>query len=75
MSDEDDNVVVLDVPTTLDLPTERILNEAKEWATETVIVIGEGEDGGIGISCSMTKASEILFALEIAKKIIMDAVE
>ena len=53
--------------TRLDLSPEAMLEQAKEWATGGVIVIGYDEDGDLQFASSMADGGEVLWYLEQAK--------
>lgn len=70
MSDAD-NVVVLDMETTLDLPPERILNAAIKADLETVLVIGWDKEGDLYAAGSTAKIGDILLLLERTKQVVL----
>lgn len=71
MNDED-NVVTLDTPTTLDIPAERVLDGAKEAELRCVIVLGHKEDGELYFASSLGGVAEVLWLLEKAKHNLLD---
>lgn len=60
----DDNVVVLDGPTRLDIPPERVLNGALESELESVLVVGWQKNGQLYKASSTGDAAAILLLLE-----------
>jgi hypothetical protein len=67
----DDNVVHLDMPTTLDIPPERVLKAALEADLNMALVLGWTEDGAMYASCSSGNIPEVLFLLEKFKQEIL----
>ena len=63
----DSKVIVLDVPTRLDIPVDRILDRAKEAGLSHVIVVGETEDGEFYFASNRADGPETLWSLEMAK--------
>lgn len=68
---EKDNVVVLDVETSLDIPADRVLSGAMS-ELESVIVIGRRHDGTLHVASSMADAAEFVFMVELAKRRVLD---
>ena len=68
---------IIDLPmeTTLDIPPERILRKATEAKLESVIVIGEAEDGSLYMASSDANAANILWQLEQAKMLLLRSAE
>jgi len=62
-----DNVIPIGGITKLDLPVDRILEQAKDWCAESVVVIGWNEDGELGFASSCADGGEVLWLLEQAK--------
>ena len=60
-------IIELDVISTIDLPTERILRKATDANLEMVIVIGIDADGVEYFSSSVSSGPDVLWALERAK--------
>ena len=52
INDEATNVVVLNVPTRLDLPVERVLENAMDDGLESCLLIGKREDGSFYIAAT-----------------------
>lgn len=69
---EDDNIVILDVMTRLDIPAERVLKSALEHGLKNVSIVGYDENEEIYFASSLANASEILWALEKFKKRLME---
>lgn len=66
MTDDDDNVVVLGMPTKLDIPPDRVLTAAV-GNLETVMVIGYDKDGGEYFAASSADRALLVWILERAK--------
>ena len=63
----DDKVIPFGGITRLDLPVDRILDGAKEWGAQSVVVIGwDGEDE-FAFTTSSADGGEVLWLLEKAK--------
>lgn len=69
---EKDNVVVLDVETSLDIPADRVLSGAM-GELESVIVIGRRNNGTLYVASSMADAAEFVFMVELAKRQVLDS--
>lgn len=67
-----DNVIPIGGITKLDLPVDRVLQEAKEWACEGVIIIGWDTDGDLGFASSIADGGEVLWLLEKAKQALLN---
>ena len=65
-------VVILDCETRLDIPADRVLDAAKEDNLSVVMVIGYDPDGGLVLRTTTTKAKELVWLMELAKKLILD---
>lgn len=61
------DIHVLETVTTLDLPTERVLESAKEHLPEIAVVVGYDHAGELYVASSITDVSEALLLLERAK--------
>jgi hypothetical protein len=72
--DEKNNVVFLGVVTTLDVPSQRVLDGAKEASLEDVVVIGWDEGGEFYFASSKANGAEVLWLLEKAKKKLLEIV-
>ena len=64
----DDNVVVLDMVTRLDLPVERILTGAQKADLESVVVLGYDQDGDFFFAATKADGGDVLWLLEDAKR-------
>ncbi len=58
------NIVNLDVVTTLDLSAERVLNAALATDLEAVVIIGYTKDGEEYFATSLADGGEVLWLLE-----------
>ncbi len=67
-----DNVIPMGNITKLDQPPERILEAAKEWVADGVIVIGWNHEGELGFASSIADGGEALWLLEMAKKALLE---
>lgn len=67
-----DNVTVLPVVTTIDLPVERVLQAAIEAKPAFVLVIGEDSDGSLYFASSKSDGGEALWWMEKAKLALME---
>jgi hypothetical protein len=67
----DDNVITLSMPTTLDIPPERVIKAALEADLDMVLIIGWTEDGKMYASCSTGNMPETLFLIEKFKQEIL----
>lgn len=67
----DDNVVILDGYTSLDIPGERVLNSALEAGLDKLFLIGE-LDGELYIASSIADETLVLWWLEKAKQRLME---
>ena len=65
-------VVILDCETRLDIPADRVLDAAKEDNLSVVMLIGYDPDGGLVLRTTTTKAKELVWLMELAKKLILD---
>jgi hypothetical protein len=65
-------VIEADIPTTLDIPVERVLAQADRAKLEAAVVIGFLPNGDLFFGSSTGDAAEILWLLEVAKKKLME---
>jgi hypothetical protein len=70
-----ENVTVLPVVTTLDIPVERVLQGAIDAKPAYVIVIGEDADGSLYFAASKSDGGEMLWWMEKAKRALMEVSE
>lgn len=69
------DVVELDkLITMLDIPTERVLEAAKESCSDGVVVLGYDENGEFYCASSMSDCGEIIWLFERAKKRLLEEV-
>lgn len=62
-----DNVIILPVITTLDIPASRVLNGALAADLDSCIVIGYNKDGSEYFSSSKADGADVLWMMERAK--------
>lgn len=67
----DDNIVYLDVETTLDIPPQNVIDGASKAELETVVVVGVQEDGSLYLASSTGHNGEIMWLFECAKHQLM----
>jgi len=67
-----DNVKILSVNTTLDIPSERVLEAALKSALQNVVVIGFNADKELYFASSMGDCGDTLWWMEIAKKQLLE---
>ena len=70
-----DNIVILDVITKLDVPVDRVIDRAVLADLEQVIIIGVCKDGSEYFASSVAGGPECVWALERAKKKLLDIVD
>jgi coenzyme F420-reducing hydrogenase delta subunit len=70
---EPDNVVILPVVTRLNIPPDRVLNDALAADLDGVVVIGQRKDGSYYFSSSIADGGDVLWQLEWAKAALMRA--
>ena len=68
-----DNVIKLPVRTKLDLPPERVLDDAKDADLDGCFVIGRTKDGDLYFASSIADGGDILWLWEKAKPLLMEA--
>jgi hypothetical protein len=68
-----DNVTVLPVVTSLDVPCERLLTAALESTLQKVIIIGTDAEGEFYFASSTTDGGDVLWWLEIAKRKLLES--
>lgn len=71
----DSNVVVLKTTTRLDLPPERVLQQAMDAGLTEVVVIGLDPAGNFWFASSKSNGGDVLWHLEIAKKRLLDIMD
>ena len=76
MPDNDNtNVVILDVETTLDLPLERVLEGARLAELRDCLVLGFRPDDRFYMAGQTCDAGKILVLLERARRLLMNRLE
>lgn len=65
-------VTVLDMVTSHDIPTERVLRGALAENLKSAVVIGWTEDGEFYFSSSVSNGPSIVWDLELAKKKLLE---
>ena len=70
---EPNNVVILPVVTRLNIPPDRVLNDALAAGLDGAVVIGQREDGSYYFSSSIADGGDVLWLLEWAKVALMRA--
>ena len=68
-----DNVVPLGIPTTEDVPPEKVLRSALEAGLTEVVVLGYDKDGQEYIASSEANGCNILWLMELGKFRLMSA--
>ena len=58
--------------TTLDLPTDLVLDGAKGHCTDGVVVLGFDDDGQLYFSSSIADGGSVIWLLEMAKKALLE---
>ena len=67
-----DNVVTLDVVTHIDVPTDRVIDDAKEADLDVAVVVGYHKNGDFYFSSALTDGGDVLWLLEMAKKQLLE---
>jgi len=75
MDNTKDNVHVLDVNTTLDIPTDRVVAGLDGVKFDRIMVIGIDEDGDLFCSSSQGRIGDLLLLMERAKDYLLHDVE
>jgi hypothetical protein len=65
-------IIELDCITKLDLPPERILENAKPLIGEGVVIVGWDTEGKLYFASSIADRGEVLWLLELAKKQLLE---
>lgn len=58
--------------TRLDLPTDRVLDAAKEKCSDGVVILGYDHDGEFYFVSSMPDGGEVIWLMEMAKKLLLE---
>ena len=67
-----DNVVHLDIPTKIDLPPEKVLENALSKIGDGVVVLGYNTEGDYYFSSSISDATEVLWLIEKLKQQLLE---
>lgn len=67
-----DNVIPLGNVTRLDLPSDRVLEEAKRQIKGGVVIMGYDNDGGFYFASSIADGGEVLWLAEMMKKQLLE---
>lgn len=67
-----DNVIPLGNVTRLDLPVDRVLDEAKKVCSDGVVILGYDGDGQRYFASSIADGGTVLWLLEQAKKLLLE---
>ena len=65
-------VIPLGNITRLDLPTDRVLDAAKDHCTDGVVVLGFDDDGDFYFASSIADGGNVLWLMELAKKKLLE---
>lgn len=71
-ANDDSNVVVLNVVTTLDIPVGRIIAGALDAKVKDLVIIGFDENGDEFFASSVADGGTVLWLLERAKKKLLE---
>lgn len=66
------NVIPLGNVTRLDLPTNRVLEAAKDTCSEGVVVMGWDDDGSMYFASSIADGGDVLWLLEKLKMMLLE---
>ncbi len=69
------DVVVLDIPTRLDVPAERVLNAALKADLKSIIIAGYDSDGGEYFASSLADGGDALWLMERFKMALLQKVD
>ncbi|MFN3169282.1 MAG: hypothetical protein ACE37E_01160 [Hyphomicrobiales bacterium] len=67
-----ENVIPLGNITSLDLPTDRVLDGAKGECTDGVVVMGWDDDGSLYFASSIADGGDVLWLMEKAKQALLE---
>ncbi|WP_040306027.1 hypothetical protein [Ahrensia sp. R2A130] len=67
------NVIPLGNVTSLDIPTDRVLENAKGTCSDGVVVMGFDDDGVLYFASSIADGGEVLWLMEKCKAALLDA--
>lgn len=71
MNDNQGNVVLFNGITRLDIPADRVITAAV-GKLQDVIIVGYDKDGGFYFASSKASGPEVVWLLELAKKILLE---
>lgn len=69
------DVIPLGGITRLDLPTDQVLEEAKGFCPDGVVILGYDEDGEFYFASSIADGGSVIWFMEIAKKRLLEIEE
>jgi len=67
-----DNVIPIGGVTRLNSPSERVLEEAKAWVGDSVVIIAWDKDGMLKCVSSVADGGDMLWMLEKAKQMLLE---
>lgn len=65
-------VVELPVITTLDIPSERVLQKALDKGLQDVVIVGFDKDGDLYFASNKSDGGTVLWLFEMAKKALLE---
>jgi len=68
----DEKIIPFGGITRLDVPVDKVLDAAKDWCAESVVVIGWDRNGEFGFASSAADGGEVIWLLEKAKLELFD---
>ena len=69
------NVIPLGNVTRLDLPTDRVLDEAKGHCSDGVVVMGYDDDGSLYFASSIADGGDVLWLMEKLRQRLLEVGE
>jgi hypothetical protein len=66
------NVIPLGNITRLDLPTDQVLDAAKGFCSDGVVILGWDDDGNFYFSSSIADGGTVIWLMEMAKKKLLE---
>ena len=67
-----DNVIPLGNITSLDLPTDRVLDAAKGECSDGVVILGFDNEGQLYLASSIADGGRVIWLLEQAKRALLE---
>lgn len=67
------NVIPLGNVTSLNLPTDRVLEEAKGHCSDGVVIMGYDDDGELYFASSIADGGEVLWLMEKLRLLLLEA--